>query len=393
MSAGRLNNDLWQLENTQTKNLMADASPRKVSSQSRNPQLDRLRAVAALLVIGVHLHYHASPGGFLSVIETGLRRTGLVGVDLFFVLSGFLIGTLLLTEMNDHTRINVPRFIIRRGFKLYPVYYVFIAYSLTREVMKACHGGVIFHTAFGDSLREFLPTMFFVQNYIPPNPAAHTWSLAVEEHFYLTLPLVLALLGPKRVWKWLIPIGLATVPVCLILRVISVLRQGSGENVQSGLEFDMAYTHLHVDALMVGVVLAAVALKFPDLFLTLGRFPKTLVRGWGRALVGGDSSAARALLLGHARIHAANRRQRRHSAGCLRVGRAAFRAERRGAGLDRAQLLRDLCVAHHGLGDDRERFGWIFDGPRPQRQSPLDSHNPRDHDIVRAGWILRDATG
>jgi peptidoglycan/LPS O-acetylase OafA/YrhL len=68
-------------------------------NNSRDRRLDALRGIAILLVMGVHFGFHAPEHSVLALVETAWRRVGLVAVDLFFVLSGFLIGSLLLTEM------------------------------------------------------------------------------------------------------------------------------------------------------------------------------------------------------------------------------------------------------------------------------------------------------
>jgi peptidoglycan/LPS O-acetylase OafA/YrhL len=78
-------------------------------------QLDILRAIAVLLVLGRHEHANAL-----------WRRCGWVGVDLFFVLSGFLISGLLFSEYKKRGRLDLPRFYIRRGLKIYPSFYVLI---------------------------------------------------------------------------------------------------------------------------------------------------------------------------------------------------------------------------------------------------------------------------
>jgi peptidoglycan/LPS O-acetylase OafA/YrhL len=227
--------------------------------------------------MGVHFHFHPPAGHPFYYVDVFLRRVGLVGVDLFFVLSGFLIGSLLLTELKKYSKVDILRFIIRRGFKLYPVYYVFVGYSMLRIVMKSHGSGVSLVDSTVGAIREFSTSILFLQNYIPPNPARHTWSLAVEEHFYLVLPFVLAFLGARRAWKWVIRISLATIPVCLVLRIISVLGQMSHQTMVLGTDLDLGATHYHIDGLMLGVGLAAIAVNSPEQFIRLARFPRALI--------------------------------------------------------------------------------------------------------------------
>src|SRR5438094_6288198 len=81
----------------------------------RNQSLDVLRCVAILLVLGCHVGHYRPWSKF-----------GWIGVDLFFVLSGFLVSGLLFQEFKDRGGINFRRFILRRGLKIWPAFYVYI---------------------------------------------------------------------------------------------------------------------------------------------------------------------------------------------------------------------------------------------------------------------------
>lgn len=105
-------------------------------------------------------------------------QIGWVGVDLFFVLSGFLVSGLLFKEYKRDARIKPLRFLIRRGFKIYPSFYVLLL--VTVGIRLKYTGSV--------STGGLLAEIFFLQNYFQPL-WWHTWSLAVEEHFYLLLAL------------------------------------------------------------------------------------------------------------------------------------------------------------------------------------------------------------
>src|SRR6266704_4580413 len=131
---------------------------------NRNHSLDVLRGGAILLVIGFHLD------------PFGVWRGGFVGVDLFFVLSGFLISGLLFRDFTNHGQIQLIGFWLRRAFKILPPLYIFLA--LMAVLMLA------FHLYPG---AKFLAAVFFFSNYLAdPNQAGvfvgHTWSLAIEEH-------------------------------------------------------------------------------------------------------------------------------------------------------------------------------------------------------------------
>ena len=127
-------------------------------------ELDFLRGIAIILVLFRHIP--------LFKLTTTM---GWIGVDLFFVLSGFLVSGLLFKEYLKFGNINPKLFLIRRGFKIYPIYYLFyIAYLIP----------ILYEGSF--DIKGFLADMTFTQNYVHGwgYACAATWSLAVEEHFY-----------------------------------------------------------------------------------------------------------------------------------------------------------------------------------------------------------------
>ncbi|MGV3632340.1 MAG: acyltransferase family protein [Bacteroidota bacterium] len=88
----------------------------------RNPGLDVLRAIAVILVLARH-----------SNLNFWLTKFGWLGVDLFFVLSGFLVAGLLFAEYKKHGAIDLKRFLVKRAFKILPPFYVFLGISLLFE--------------------------------------------------------------------------------------------------------------------------------------------------------------------------------------------------------------------------------------------------------------------
>jgi peptidoglycan/LPS O-acetylase OafA/YrhL len=198
----------------------------------RNPKLDVLRCAAILLVL---LH-HSGPKaqGLFPVFA----RAGWAGVDLFFVLSGFLISGLLFVEMKRNGQLRIGRFLLRRGFKIYPSFYVFLLLAGV-----AAH---FFARNMTTTLPGYLHEIFFVQNYFD-GVWGHTWSLAVEEHFYVLLPLFLVFLGVDRIPK-----------AFLVIAAISVLSRGlflflPQKNIFLGETYGA--TNSRMDALFFGVVI------------------------------------------------------------------------------------------------------------------------------------------
>jgi peptidoglycan/LPS O-acetylase OafA/YrhL len=250
---------------------MGEESTSIGGSGKRNLQLDVLRGVAILLVVGRHLEL-PRPGGALGILAAGWFHVGWLGVDLFFVLSGFLIGGLLLSELDRHGTINVSRFLIRRGLKIYPPYFVFLAYLVAMPVAKALARGGDAWAVFKDMGTAIVPNLLFLQNYLG-SPAGHTWSLAVEEHFYLLLPFVLVALAQKGRARSIVWVCLAAAPVCLMLRCASVCTNDPFAGTLSA-------THLRLDGLLFGVAIRGAAQYWPSRFLVARRWRGALVCLW-----------------------------------------------------------------------------------------------------------------
>jgi peptidoglycan/LPS O-acetylase OafA/YrhL len=157
------------------------------------PALDGVRAVAVIAVVGYHLGWRWLPGGFL-------------GVDVFFVLSGYLITTILLAEHGSRQTIDVVRFWIRRARRLLPALFVVVAacavwVGITSTVYELPQRrGDLLATIFYFSNWHLIATSqdYFAQ-FSGVSIMRHTWSLAIEEQFYLVWPaIVLATLRLTR---------------------------------------------------------------------------------------------------------------------------------------------------------------------------------------------------
>ena len=211
--------------------------------RTRRRELDVLRGVAILLVL--QHHSQLSPiwhSGRLQPIALSLWRFAWSGVDLFFVLSGFLVGGLLLDELCRTGTLDARRFLVRRAFKIWPSYFVLLAWL--------CVEASRMHP--GDGLRAVMPNLLHLQNYLG-TPRIPTWSLAVEEHFYLVLPFVLrALVVPElRGGRARFPVFfVAVATLCLGLRTRLAV-----QGVYDGPQI-LFPTHLRMDSLLFGVLLA-----------------------------------------------------------------------------------------------------------------------------------------
>lgn len=154
-----------------------------MSLQNRLPSLDGLRAFSIMLVCVGHIAGTVGAPDFL----LPLHNLGNFGVKIFFVISGFLITYLLLIEREKTGEINLKEFYIRRTFRLFPAFYFFVF------CMAAAHYMGLIKLWTGDLFHAATYTM----NYHHDRNwwLNHTWSLAVEEQFYLLWPLLLLLIG------------------------------------------------------------------------------------------------------------------------------------------------------------------------------------------------------
>lgn len=203
-------------------------------SKRRMVQLDFVRGIAILMVMAHH--FISWPIAALNAIPIKIpgRGFGWVGVDLFFVLSGFLVGGLLIGEIYRTGSLRIGRFIKRRGFKIWPAYYVYLLFQLvTRHFPPSTF---------------LIPNLLHLQNYLGTS-LQHTWTLAVEEHFYLVLPFLL-------VWIYSSPIRRANAPKIFISIGILVLAIRSFMVLALGSTKVGEYTHTRLDSLMFGVLLS-----------------------------------------------------------------------------------------------------------------------------------------
>ncbi len=179
---------------------VALASARAGASARFREDLEGLRAVAVLLV----LLYHAKVPGFSG---------GYAGVDVFFVLSGFLITGLLLRELETSGRINLAAFYARRLRRILPAALVSLAFTIAASVWllpplrvsEVARDG-LYAALYASNVRFAVQATDYLQAEVDPSPVLHFWSLGVEEQFYLFWP-ALVLLTAHRVRRFLPYVG------------------------------------------------------------------------------------------------------------------------------------------------------------------------------------------
>jgi peptidoglycan/LPS O-acetylase OafA/YrhL len=213
-----------------------------MSKTARLPALDGLRGIAILLVVPHNLNLMAASGGAWYVVVVALQR-GWIGVQLFFVLSGFLITGILLDarDARDYYR----SFFARRVLRIFPLYY---ATLLVLFVLLPALG--LAPSLRRDPVLELSYWAYFSNWYGPFHPGvdsvSHFWSLASEEQFYLLWPFVVR----RRSARWVMRLCLAIAAASLSLRIVMVL---AGAPVQAIYQF----LATRADALALGGAAAA----------------------------------------------------------------------------------------------------------------------------------------
>ena len=220
--------------------------------EDRIPSLDGLRALGIVLVLISHLLDSGGAAPWLAPLWH--VHPGFLGVRTFFVLSGYLITTLLIREATRTGTVNLRRFYLRRALRIMPAYYAFLLALGVATVLGA--------VAIPAS--SFVSAATYTSNYFATvYPVGHSWSLAVEEQFYILWPGALAALGLRRGFR-LAAAVLVIGPVCRV----AALQLGNAWPNNPTFSFECV-----ADALATGCLLA----RYRDRLATLG---------WYRALSG-----------------------------------------------------------------------------------------------------------
>ncbi len=220
-------------------------------SKFRTRELDFLRGIAILMVMAYHFEQAPENHPILRALQMPGKMIGKTGVDVFFVLSGFLVGGLLLKEYKMTGALRTKRFLLRRGLKIWPAYYFFILVQ------------VIGHK---HPLNTFLvANLLHLQNYMGSS-ISHTWTLSLEEHFYLLLALSMALMSAAN-WSSdrILKAFLCGIALVIAVRCFTVYMGWPGA---------WSYTHDRLDSLLFGVVLATLFDFYPE------RFEQIALRKW-----------------------------------------------------------------------------------------------------------------
>ena len=217
------------------------------------PSLDGLRSFAIIAVIASHVRVDflyaggiATPARFFSAMDYFWT-----GVDLFFVMSGFLIGRILLSEYKKTGGLKLGTFLLKRGFRIWPLYFFVCTISLIQQT----------HAHGFPPLSKVVPDFLFLANYFGENLAFGSWSLSIEEQFYILASVFLFL---SR--RWIKGAERVVFLLILLLLVEPFIRAGMWSHyIAQGfdpvlLERDIIHNYIftHADGIAMGLILASV---------------------------------------------------------------------------------------------------------------------------------------
>lgn len=198
---------------------IGDVNLKRTTRYSRKyvPSIDGLRALAVIAVIAYHLNFSWAKGGF-------------IGVDIFFVLSGYLITNILLTQWEKNQSLQLKQFWLRRFRRLIPAVYVMIVvvviYSVFfhPEILKNLRGDAIASFFYVSNWWFIFHNVSYFDSFGLPSPLKNLWSLAIEEQFYMVWPLFLLVFlkwvkNPKLLLKIVVGLGLLSAILMTVLYV------------------------------------------------------------------------------------------------------------------------------------------------------------------------------
>lgn len=216
-------------------------------SRKRIPSVDVFRSIAILSVVFYHFH------GFLPY--------GYFGVDLFFVISGLLVGGILIKQFKGSKGINFWKFIFQRGFKIWPSYYWFLIFGTLVAIL--CYRNIEPDYIINPNLKDISRYIFFYQNYTggpDHRPFDVVWSLCIEEHFYVLLPVALIITAKifSNKLRYLLLTVCSLILAGIVFKFLSLWLTHSKDTYMG--------THSKLDALGWGVLLA-VFVNYYDSYL------------------------------------------------------------------------------------------------------------------------------
>jgi peptidoglycan/LPS O-acetylase OafA/YrhL len=231
-----------------------------LKTTDRISSLDVFRAIAIIAVVIYHYHH--------------ILNFGNLGVDLFFVISGLLVGGILTREFEKDQKINIPKFLLQRGFKIWPSFYFFLTFGSLMAFLLYRNS----HDEFMIPLSDVKRYVFFYQNYVEMPihwTFDHIWSLCVEEHFYIMLPLVFftiqLFISKKNKIKALYVAVILAIIMGVVFKYFSLYYTASKDTYTG--------THNRIDALAWGVLLNLILTHYGEKLKTIKWLPVVSITG------------------------------------------------------------------------------------------------------------------
>lgn len=233
-----------------------------LTSPGSTKSLDGLRALAILLVLITHICQRI-PG--LSFVYWNTEwatplYNGWIGVDLFFALSGYLVGSAVIKGINDGS-FSTLTFFLRRFFRIIPAYLfvIFIIICMKKFLPT-------FYNSMNPDVdtKDIFANLALLTDYIPTYIGLPSWSLSIEEHFYILLPFFLTFVRKPetRIYTTLILIFSALVFRMLTYRAYSI---GDEAQIKEVLKLIYFPFHNRMDALAIGILIALINTSMPDI--------------------------------------------------------------------------------------------------------------------------------
>ena len=228
-----------------------------ISHHQRLHGLDHLRAAAIVLVLLFHYNFYYGVPDWLDSFSS----FGWSGVDLFFVLSGYLIADKLFREFEARGKIDFRGFFLNRVLRIIPAYLVVVALYFSFPFLQE-----------GRGLQPLWKFLTFTQNIsidLYRNTFSHAWSLCVEEHFYLLLPILLHIIFSKKLSHRAVYFFVAVAALGIIIRysIWEAFVAGAYGQVRIMAAIKTIYypTYCRLDGLLVGVSIASIFRYSPTL--------------------------------------------------------------------------------------------------------------------------------
>ncbi len=245
--------------------------PQKINVPTKLYGLDHLRAVAIIFVLIFHYQLWFSHPDWTN----WFLQIGWTGVDLFFVLSGFLISSQLFAQIKKGNQISIKEFYIKRFFRIIPIYFFFIAiyfafpFFREKEALPPLWKFLTFTQNFGTDTSKF-------------GTFSHVWSLCVEEHFYLFFPFILIFLLKKNLFAKSYRILIVLFLLGFVIR-FSLWQTFFNPNelamqkISNWVKIIYAPTYNRLDGLLAGVSVAAIYQFLPTIWSKISTFGNHLI--------------------------------------------------------------------------------------------------------------------